>query len=218
MCGRFSFAASDRIIEDLFGISPDKDIHKPRYNCAPSQLLAVISSENPDKFSYFKWGLVPFWAKDASIGNKLINARAETILEKPSFRQSLATKRCLVPADGFYEWQQDKAKTPFRIGMKDDSLFAMAGLWSRWKDAEGRTLDTFTIITTSANALMQPIHHRMPVILDVSDYKTWLEPGSPEKLISLLKPFPEEKMKAFRISKLVNSPANDFEGIMEEVK
>jgi putative SOS response-associated peptidase YedK len=218
MCGRFSFSASDRIIEDLFGISLDNSVHKPRYNCAPSQMLAVITSENPGNLSYLKWGLVPFWAKEASIGNKLINAKAETITEKPSFRQSFANKRCLVPADGFYEWKQNKEKIPYRMTMKDDSLFAMAGLWSRWKDAEGRNLDTFTIITTAANELMQPIHHRMPVILDMKDYQTWLGEGVPEQLLPLLRPFPEHKMKAFPVSKLVNSPVNDYAGICMEAK
>jgi len=209
MCGRFSFAASDRIIEEHFGISPGQTEFKPSFNCAPSQKLAVISSEAQDVFSYMRWGLIPFWAKDISIGNKLINAKAETISEKPSFRQSFATKRCLVPADGFYEWKQDKVKTPFRIAMKDDSIFAMAGLWSRWNDAGGKVLDTFTIITTTANQLMQPIHHRMPVILELKDYKIWLGRSSPETLLSLLKPYPEIRMKAFPVSTLVNSPVND---------
>ena len=217
MCGRFSFAASDRIIEDHFGITPDKTGYKPRYNCAPSQKLAVISSELPTTFSYMKWGLIPYWAKDISIGNKLINAKAETITEKPSFKQSFLFKRCLVPADGFYEWKKEKEKTPYRITMKDDSLFAMAGLWSRWHDAEGKIIDSFAIITTEANGLMQPIHHRMPVILEAQDYKTWLESSSTEILLPLLKPYPDDQMKAFTVSKLVNSPANDFIEITETI-
>ena len=202
--------ASDRIIEDHFGITTDKTAYKPRYNCAPSQNLAVISSEAPAVFSFMKWGLIPFWAKDISIGNKLINAKAETITEKPSFKQSFFHKRCLVPADGFYEWKQDKEKIPYRITMKDDSLFVMAGLWSRWQGAEGKNIDSFTIITTDANGLMQPIHHRMPVILDKNAYNIWLGSSQPETLLSLLKPYPEDQMKAFPVSKLVNSPANDF--------
>lgn len=210
MCGRFSFAASDRIIEEHFGIILDKNEFKSRYNCAPSQKLAIISSERPDTFSYMKWGLIPFWAKDPSIGNKLINAKAETITEKPSFRQSFLNKRCLIPADGFYEWKQDKEKTPYRFTMIDGSLFGMAGLWSQWKDAEGKTLDTFTIITTSANSLMQPIHHRMPVIIEKESYEQWLNSKQTEKLLSFLKPFPTEKIQAFAVSKSVNSPANDF--------
>jgi len=218
MCGRFSFAASDRIIEDHFGVIPGETAYEPRYNCAPSQKLAVISSEAPSVFSYMKWGLIPFWAKDISIGNKLINAKAETVMEKPSFRQSFLHKRCLVPADGFYEWKQDKEKIPYRITMKDGSLFAMAGLWSRWNDAEGKNIDSFSIITTGANRLMQPIHHRMPVILGFREYKTWLGSTSPETLLSLLKPYPEDRMKAFPVSNLVNSPLNDFIQLTEAVE
>jgi len=218
MCGRFSFAASDRIIEDHFGIIPGETAYEPRYNCAPSQKLAVISSEAPAVISYMKWGLIPFWAKDISIGNNLINAKAETLMEKPSFRPSFFHKRCLVPADGFYEWKQDKEKIPYRIMMKDDSLFAMAGLWNRWNDAEGKNIDSFTIITTAANGLMQPIHHRMPVILGLREYKTWLGSSSSETLLSLLKPYPEDRMKAFPVSKLVNSPVNDFIQLTEAVE
>lgn len=209
MCGRFSFAASDRIIEELFDINIEADLYKPSYNCAPSQKLAVISGDNPGTLSIMRWGFVPFWAKDISIGNKMINAKSETITEKPSFRQSFRNKRCLVPADAFYEWQQDKDKNPFRIMMKDESLFAMAGLWSRWKDAEDRTRDSFAIITTGANELMQPIHHRMPVILSKKDLKPWLGDTPLQELISLMKPFPAGEMKAYPISKLVNSPLNN---------
>lgn len=217
MCGRFSFAASDRIIEELFDINIEADIYKPSYNCAPSQKLAVISGENPGTLSFMRWGLIPFWAKDISIGNKMINAKAETITEKPSFRQSFRNQRCLVPADAFYEWQQDKEKTPFRIMMKDESLFAMAGLWSRWKGADGRPLDSFAIITTGANEMMKPIHHRMPVIIHHQDMKIWLGNTPAQELIKLMLPFPSGEMKAYPISKLVNSPSNNSIDVISSI-
>ena len=176
---------------------------------SPSQNLAVITNENPQKLRYFKWGLVPFWAKEISIGNKMINAKAETVFEKPSFRSAIKSRRCLVPADGFYEWKQDKEKMPYRILMKDESPFSMAGIWEKWSDAEGKHLFTFSIITTEANRFMQELHHRMPVILGTSDRKKWLSTNSSDEITSLLKPYSSDLMKAYPISKLVNSPINN---------
>ena len=218
MCGRFSFSPTDIIIEERFDVSLDDEYRGPRYNCAPSQELAVVSNEAPNKLSYFKWGLIPFWAKDAKIGNKLINARAETITQKPSFRNSIKNKRCLVLCNGFYEWKRvGKEKIPFRVTLSDDSPFAMAGIWDIWRNPNGEFIKSFSIITTEANELMQEIHHRMPVIFDRNDEKTWLNESNPENILKLLKPYPSELMDSFEVSKLVNSPYNDIEDIMMAV-
>jgi len=215
MCGRFSFSPSDKIIEDRFNIKVINSIYKQRYNCAPSQNLAVISNEAPEILSFFKWGLIPFWAKDKSIGNKLINARAETITEKPSFKNSLKQKRCLVLSDGFYEWRKlGKEKVPYRITLSDDSPFAMAGIWDAWENSEGETIKSFSIITTEANELMQDIHHRMPVILNPEDERKWISEIAVNDALKLLNPYPSELMKYFEVSKLVNSPINDSPEIM----
>ena len=217
MCGRFSFSYSEIFIEENFKIAVDAGIYKPRYNCAPSQNLAVISNENPDKLSFYRWGLIPSWAKEISIGSKLINAKAETILEKPSFKQSFKSRRCLVLADSFYEWNQDKEKTPFRIHLKNKRPFAMAGIWDKWKDAKGIEINSFSIITTEANELMKNIHHRMPVILPHSEQKNWLVNYDTDYLFSLLRPYNSEEMEAYPISTLVNSPKNDSEEIHKRV-
>ncbi|MCF8298572.1 MAG: SOS response-associated peptidase [Saprospiraceae bacterium] len=218
MCGRFSFSPTDIIIEERFDISLDDEFRGPRYNCAPSQELAVISSEAPTKLSYYKWGLIPFWAKDAKIGNKLINARAETITEKPSFRNSLKSKRCLVLSDGFYEWKKvGKEKIPYRITLSDNSPFAMAGIWDIWKNPDGNLIKSFSIITTEANELMQELHHRMPVILNREDEKSWLLESKQDNVLKLLKPYPSELMDSFEISNLVNSPYNELAEVMKAV-
>jgi putative SOS response-associated peptidase YedK len=217
MCGRFSFSPLAKIIEDRFDVKVDNTRYKPRYNSAPSQDLAVISNLNPGELSFYRWGLIPFWAKDKSIGNKMINAKAETIAEKPSFKNSLKHKRCIVLSDGFYEWKtlNKKEKIPYRITLKNGGLFAMAGIWDSWKDEEGKLINSFAIITTTANKLMENIHSRMPVILEQKEEKDWLTETSPELLLSLLKPFPEKEMTAFPVSKLVNSPINDTPEIMK---
>lgn len=209
MCGRFSLTVNEAELNLRFKLAGGDAPYVPRYNGAPTQLLAVITGESPNKLSYFRWGLIPPWAKDISIGSKMINARAETLTEKPSFRAPLYSRRCLVPADGFYEWQQDAAKQPYRIVVKSNPVFAMAGLWERWKSPEGSVTDSFTIITTEANDFMKPIHSRMPVILKPQDEKTWLSGSNPDEIRMLLKPYPSGDMDAFRVSKLVNSPRNN---------
>lgn len=218
MCGRFSFSPLTKIIEERFNVIIDKTDYKPRYNCAPSQNLAVISNVSQGKLSYFRWGLIPFWAKDKSIGNKLINAKAETISEKPSFRNSFKRKRCLVLSDGFYEWKKENEKIPFRITMKDNSLFAMAGIWDNWKDNENEIINSFAIITTTPNELLKNIHNRMPVILHKTNENDWLNNNNRDVLSELLKPYPFELMQAYQVSKLVNSPANDNPEIIKPVK
>jgi putative SOS response-associated peptidase YedK len=218
VCGRFSFAVKARIIEEQFSVKAEGTNFRPRYNCAPSQNLAVISNRAPDAISYFRWGLIPFWAKESGIGNKMINAKAETITEKPSYRDPFRKRRCLVPADSFYEWQHDSNKEPYRILMKDESPFTMAGIWDIWHNTDGEEICSFSIITTTANDLVAGIHHRMPVILKREDGRVWLNDSTEENLCGLLKPYPAEAMKAYKIGKMVNSPGNDDEEIWNEVK
>lgn len=218
MCGRFSFSPLAKIIEDRFDVKVDSN-YKPRYNIAPTQQVAVISSANPDQISYYRWGLIPFWAKDKKIGNRMINAKSETVMEKPSFKNSFKRKRCLIPVDGFYEWKKidDKLKIPYRIMMEDESLFCLAGLWDSWKEENGELLHSFTILTTTPNGLMENIHHRMPVILDQKNEKAWLDDQDTDFLQKLLVPFDAGKMTAYTISKLVNAPVNDSPKVFEHV-
>ena len=209
MCGRFSLSANEAELNLRFELEGGEAPYVPRYNGAPTQMLAVITGEKPHRLSYHRWGLIPPWAKDISIGNKMINARAETITEKASFRTPLFSKRCLVPADGFYEWQQDTGKQPYRIFVKSSALFAMAGLWERWKSPAGEVVESFNIITTEANEFMKPIHNRMPVILKREDEKTWLGSKDSAEILKLLRPYPAEDMDAYPVSKLVNSTRNE---------
>jgi len=218
MCGRFSLTVTEAELNLRFELEGGVAPYVPRYNGAPSQALAVITSDQPHKISYLRWGLIPHWAKDISIGNKMINARAEALTEKVSYRNLLFSKRCLVPADGFYEWQQDSAKQPYRIFVKDTSVFAMAGLWEVWKSPEGQIVDSFTIITTAANDFMKPLHRRMPVILKSADEKIWLHSKNSTEVLSLLKPFPPEDMDAYPVTKLVNSPRNEGPEVLEKAK
>lgn len=216
MCGRFGFSVPKNLVEERFDITVD-ELYLPRYNCAPTQFLGVISNHEPDRLNYFKWGLVPFWAKEMSIGNKMINTRAETILEKPSFKSSFKRRRCLVPSNGFYEWKKEKIKVPHRILLRSEQPFAMAGIWDIWKNETGEELRTFSIITTVPNELMAGIHDRMPVILPREAEKIWLGEADEHTLIELLKPYPATAMKAYKISAAVNSPANDHADILQEI-
>ena len=227
MCGRFSFSPNEIIIEERFDIEIEEGLYTPRYNCAPSQNLVVISNKDPQKLSYYRWGLIPFWSKDASIGNKMINARAESLLEKPSFKALFRQKRCLVLSDGFFEWKweagggsegrqsavgsrrSEGGKVPYRIVLKNGGLFAMAGIWDSWKDPGGQPVHSFAIVTTIPNELMQQIHDRMPVILPRSFEKEWLTNDNTNDLVKLLQPFPSKEMEAYPVARLVNSPAND---------
>lgn len=214
MCGRFSLTTNEAILNERFSLAGGSEPYVARYNCAPTQKLAVIINEEPRRLRFFRWGLIPFWAKDEKIGSKLINARAEGIDEKPSYRNAFRIRRCLVPADGFYEWKNENGKTPYRITLKNNILFALAGIWETWKNPEGKSVNTFSIITTQANELMRPIHDRMPVILPLEMEGRWLTEQinskvDEELLKSLLIPFPSDQMQAYEVSKLVNSPRND---------
>jgi len=209
MCGRYSFILEDEMIKERFGVTVRSAIYKARYNCAPGQKLAVISNENPGELSLYRWGLIPFWAKDQKIGYKLINARSESVLEKPSFKNPFRNRRCLVLSDGFYEWRKEAVKTPFRIRRKDGTAFSMAGIWDKWTSPEGEEVRSFSILTTAPNSLMAKIHDRMPVILDRETEKRWIENVPEEALLEFLKPCHSESLVAFPVSSLVNSPKND---------
>jgi len=216
MCGRFTLTVDPAKLQDVFGgfIFPAQ--FAARYNIAPTQPILAIPNDGKNRADFFLWGLIPSWAKDPTIANKLINARGETVAEKPSFRGSFKYKRCLIPADGFYEWKAQtganaKTKTPYFIHMKDRQPFAFAGLWDEWHSPDGNTLRTCAIITTAPNELMSDLHSRMPVILDKNNYADWLNPApqSPENLIHLIQPFATDRMSAYPVSTLVNIPSND---------
>ncbi len=215
MCGRFSQAKDLEELYDEFTFidEPFDDIIQPRYNIAPSQLSPVIINDSgKHKLRMFKWGLVPSWSKDTKTGYRMINARAETISEKPSFKKPFKSQRCLVIADGFYEWQKPdkKTKIPYRFIMKDRKLFTMAGLWDLWEKGD-KPLHTFTIITTTENEIMKPVHDRMPVILPEGNRQIWLDPGSNEaELKELLVPYDSNRMDSYRVSDVVNSWKNDL--------
>ena len=215
MCGRFSQAKDLQELYDEFTFidEPFDDIIQPRYNIAPSQLSPVIINDNGKyKLRMFKWGLVPSWSKDTKIGYRMINARAESLSEKPSFKKPFKSQRCLIIADGFYEWQKPdkKTKIPFRFIMKDKKLFTMAGLWESWTRGD-KPLHTFTIITTSENEIIKPVHDRMPVILPEANRQIWLDPKSNEaELKELLVPYDSNKMDSYRVSDVVNSWKNDL--------
>lgn len=211
MCGRYRLSQVERIEhalepEQVFGLTP-------RYNIAPTQPVPIVRQDDGRRtMAMVRWGLVPFWAKDVSIGSRMINARSETVLQKPAFRGCFAKRRCLIPADGFYEWAKSGArKRPFHFGMKDDSLFAFAGLWDCWKPSDGVAVESCTILTTSANSLVADLHDRMPVILPREHYEAWLAapPSEASRLVDLLAPFEASLMRGYEVSPLVNKPEND---------
>ena len=205
MCGRYSFVAEDEMIRERFGIRVRTAIYKANYNCSPTQVLPVIASDAPDTLQFFRWGLIPSWTKANEPGKKpslLINARAETVADKPSFRNSFRHRRCLVPASGFYEWKTEPGrgkKIPYHFGLKSGELFAMAGLWDEWVSPDGDNIRSFTIITTTPNELVAPFHDRMPVMLRREDEGNWLGPGSMEQSL-LLRPFPASAMDVHSFS------------------
>jgi putative SOS response-associated peptidase YedK len=217
MCGRFTLTTSPEQLQDTFTWLSVPDEIQPRYNIAPSQPVAIVANDGKNQLDFYLWGLIPSWAKDPEIGNRLINARAETLIEKPSFRSAFRRKRCLVLADGFYEWRQEPAgqrKTPIYIKMVDSKPFAFAGLWESWQSPDGSEILSCAIITTEPNNLMRNIHNRMPVILPESAYPFWLESREPDLagLQALLVPYPTHLMTAYPVSTLVNSPANEAPG------
>ena len=215
MCGRFTLTLTgDQLALAFPWLTVAADL-APRYNIAPSQMVPVVPNREELQLEQFRWGLIPFWAKDPGIGNRLINARAETLAEKPSFRAAYSRRRCLILADGFYEWQSrpgKKGKTPFYVRLESQEPFAFAGLWDTWRSPDGSRIPSCTIITTRPNELVAPIHNRMPVILQSDSYSQWLDPTElpPSTLQPLLEPYPASGMTAFPVSTLVNDPKNDY--------
>lgn len=214
MCGRFTRKENFQQLAQLLGLHNLPQL-PPRYNIAPSQLIDCVRA-NPEsqetEWTQLKWGLVPSWAQDPSIGQKMINARAETVNEKPSFRKAFKRQRCLILADGFYEWKREgKMKQPYYIHFADNRPFTFAGLWEHWEKDGGEPVESCAIITTSANALMEPLHHRMPVILDLQDCPVWLDPAvhDDRQLTRLLQPFPVEAMEAYPVSPFINNPRHE---------
>lgn len=246
MCGRYTLVTDLTLLAEHFAFAADEMCERaipPRYNVAPSQDAPVVISFSAGgegaaagkapgdeaaviigadkRMVMMRWGLVPRWAKEEKIGDRMINARAETVAEKPSFKNALKTRRCLIPADGFYEWAAAEGggrKQPMRFTMADGAPFAMAGLWEAWQRPEGGELFSFTIITTEANAALKPYHHRMPVILNPADYEKWLDPmiTDADAILPLLAQYPAEKMRAYRVSTAVNSPKNNTPECIEE--
>jgi putative SOS response-associated peptidase YedK len=213
MCGRFTLHIPPELLAEIFGLVSIPDF-QARYNIAPTQKVPVIRQDagGQRQLALLHWGLIPSWAKDPSIGNRMINARAETVHEKPAFRNAIKYHRCLIPANGFYEWRQEgKTKTPLYVRLKDETMMCFAGLWEHWKSPEGEIIESFTILTTSSNKLVEPLHDRMPVILHPEEYALWLDRNitNPEKLKHLYQPYPADLMEMFPVSTLVNSPRND---------
>lgn len=224
MCGRYTLGIVLALLAERFGLF---DIEAaiilnllPRYNLSPSQIAPIITGGATRQLEAMRWGLIPSWAKDDSFASKMINARAETLTEKPSFRKLIDRSRVLVPSDGFFEWRQlpNGKKEPVRIVLQDGELFAFAGLADTWRKPDGSELKTFTIITTEANELLKPVHDRMPVILPREAESEWLDPSRKgSDLLTLLKPYPAEEMDLYPVSSVVNNPRNDSPACVERV-
>ncbi len=214
MCGRFSLGADATTLVTQFDLF-EAPAWTPRYNIAPTQpapTIVIASTQPTRQFTLHRWGLIPFWAKEPGIGAQLINAQAETVATKPAFRAAFRKRRCLVLADGFYEWtRQGRQRQPYYIRLRNERPFAIAGLWEHWEGPEGLALSSCTLLTIAANALIGPFHHRMPVILDPGDYDLWLDPSVQDavRLQALLRPYPAERMTAYPVSPRVNNPAHD---------
>ncbi len=221
MCGRFALVATGEEVAEHYQL-PEVPFVVPRYNIAPTQPVAAVRLSNAGEreFTFFQWGLIPSWAKDPSIGSRLINARAETAVEKPSFRAAFKRRRCLLPATGFFEWRKvDGRKQPMYIHETGSGIVSLAGLWEIWQAPDGGELETCTILTTGPNSLMEPIHDRMPVILDPLDYDMWLASDTPtDQLQHLLRPFDAERLLAHPVSTAVNKPQNDTPDVVIPVE
>lgn len=222
MCGRFTLTAPGDVIAEFFDLVSAPDV-EPRYNIAPTQQVGVIRHDRDSgrrQFSEMHWGLIPSWAKDRSIGSRMINARAETVATKPSFRDSFARRRCLIVADGFYEWQRVEGRTrkqPHLIRLRNGSAFGFAGLWTRWRGDQGAEVNSCTILTTEPNELIRTLHDRMPVIIDPNDFSQWLDPGVegihlPRRLFS---PYPATEMETVAVETTVNNVSHDGPACIE---
>ena len=225
MCGRYTLTVPLSNLVDFFEVLPPTFEFQPRFNIAPSQEVPVVAQDSRGRrIGLLRWGLVPSWAKDPSIGNRLINARSETVGEKPAFRSAFRARRCLVPADGFFEWMKTEAtggsggKTPYWIHRADGAPFAFAGLWEKWESEDRAALHTFTILTTEAIPTVREIHPRMPVILSPAAWESWLDPRAEfQSLSKLLRPTEVHPLRAHPVSSLVNSPRNDLPACVEPV-
>jgi putative SOS response-associated peptidase YedK len=225
MCGRFTLRAPAGVIAQQFSLF-DVPNFTPSYNIAPTQSVAVVrqsatAAQSQREIVWMHWGLIPSWAQDRSMASHTINARAETASQKPAYRAAFRRRRCLVLADGFYEWQRtDGQKQPYFIHMTDDRPFAFAGLWETWEGSEANYLESCTLLTTEANELMRPIHDRMPVILPPEDHERWLDPNvqDPAAVSPLLRPYPDAEMEAHMVSTYVNSPTHDSPACVEPLK
>jgi putative SOS response-associated peptidase YedK len=223
MCGRYRLSRRKQIIEEHFDSVSGEEDWSPRYNVAPTQPVPIIRQHPKEprrELSLVRWGLIPWWAKDASGAARMINARSETAATLPAFRDAFKARRCIVPADGFYEWQKvGKTKQPFCFEVNDGELFAFAGLWERWKDADGKALETCSILTTTPNAVTSIVHDRMPVILAPDNYDLWLDPGFGDAaaLSELLRPYDARLMRSYPVSARVNHVANDDAGCSARV-
>ncbi len=215
MCGRYRLSRRKQLVAEYFDAVPGEDEWNPRYNIAPTQPVPIIRQHPKEprrELSLVRWGLIPSWAKDPSGSAQMINARSETAATKPAFRDAFLSRRCLVPADGFYEWVRTaKVKQPYCFEVNDGELFAFAGLWERWKDPSGEWIKSCSILTTTPNAVTSAIHDRMPVILDRADYDLWLDPGmkNADALSEMLKPFDARMMRCYPVSSRVNHVEND---------
>lgn len=219
MCGRYSLSAPTDVLVREFDLCDEPEL-APSFNIAPGRDVAVVANRGRRHIELFRWGLVPRWAADPSIGHRLVNARAESAAEKPSFREALRERRCLIPADGFYEWKGARApKTPMYARLRSGAPFAFAGLWERWRAPDAPPLYSCVILTTAANALLAPVHDRMPVILPRTAYAEWLDPRPrpATELAALLAPFPADLMEVYEVSTLVNKPENDGPQCIEPV-
>ena len=221
MCARYSITTASEALRRLFGFEEQPNV-EPRYNVAPTQAVPVVRRGADGKRHYgsLRWGLIPFWAKDLKIGARLINARAETLAEKPSFRNAVKQRRCLIAADGFYEWSGPKgAKQPHRFTLSDGGPFGFAGLWEQWRDpADGSEIESCTIVTCEANEVVRQIHPRMPVILPPDAHETWLDTTRPANdALALLRPYPAEAMTSYPVSKALNRPVNDEPSMIEPI-
>ncbi len=222
MCGRYSQIQTQQKLSAIFAVEESADF-EASYNIAPSQLAPVILNVDGTRvLNLYRWGLIPSWAKEIKMGYKIINARSETITEKPACRRLVNSRRCLVPADAVYEWQKSedqKTKTPMRISMQSEAPFAMAGLWDEWRDAEGRPLRSYTILTTEANALLKDVHARMPVVIPPEMVDAWLDPGIALKdMAGVFDPYSDEEMAYYPVSTFVNSPVNNGPDCWERVE
>lgn len=219
MCGRYTITLEPADFEAEMDVAEFPADFEPRYNVAPTQNVLVVRDAESRKAEWMKWGLIPFWAKDPTIGARMINARSETLAEKPSFKQSFARRRCLILADGFYEWQKvpGEASIPYYIKLKNSKPFAFAGLWDRWQSPEKEDVLSCTIITCGPNVLIAPIHDRMPVMMDREHAWKWLQPAPVEELEKQLLPFPAEEMEAYQIGKAVNNIRFDTPELLKRV-